>query len=153
MEAIISSLNAAYQVPNSRGWWRERLLAIALTLGLATFVIVSLVIVFFGGAITNAIASRYGFGQGALLFWHIVQWPIAGVFVLRVKRPDMERPYRAFGYPVLPAIYILAAGTIEVLLLLYKPNFTWPGLIIVLLGIPAYYWMRAGRKDAVIPSK
>lgn len=87
----------------------------------------------------------------AVLVFYILT--IAGVFVLRVKRPDMERPYRAFGYPVLPAIYILAAGAIEVLLLFYKPNFTWPGLIIVLLGIPAYYWMRAGRKDAVIPSK
>lgn len=68
---------------------------------------------------------------------------IVGLFVLRVKRPDLERPYRAFGYPVLPALYILAAGVIEVLLLLYKPKFTWPGLIIVLLGIPAYYAMRA----------
>jgi APA family basic amino acid/polyamine antiporter len=51
----------------------------------------------------------------------------------------MERPYRAFGYPVLPAAYILLAGVIELLLLLYKPNFTWPGLLIVLLGIPVYF--------------
>ena len=55
----------------------------------------------------------------------------------------MERPYRAFGYPVLPAAYILLAGLIEVLLLIYKPNYTWPGLIIVLLGIPVYFlWRR-----------
>ena len=68
---------------------------------------------------------------------------IAGVFVLRWKRPDMDRPYRAFGYPVLPAVYILLAGLIEVLLLIYKPNYTWPGLIIVLLGIPVYFlWQR-----------
>ncbi|MGA1991902.1 MAG: amino acid permease [Bryobacteraceae bacterium] len=69
---------------------------------------------------------------------------IAGVFVLRRTRPDLERPYRALGYPVLPALYILVAGAIEVLLLVYKPNYTWPGLIIVLLGVPVYYWWRCG---------
>jgi APA family basic amino acid/polyamine antiporter len=77
----------------------------------------------------------------AVLLFYILT--IAGLFVLRRTRPDMERPYKAFGYPVLPAIYILAAGLIEVLLLLYKPNYTWPGLIIVLLGLPVYYiWRR-----------
>jgi len=75
-----------------------------------------------------------------LLFYMLT---ISGIFVLRAKRPDMERPYRAIGYPVLPALYILVAGLIEVLLLLYKPNYTWPGLIIVLLGIPVYFiWKR-----------
>ena len=59
--------------------------------------------------------------------------------MLRRTRPDMERPYRAFGYPVLPALYIVAAGLIEILLLLYKPSYTWPGLIIVLLGVPVYF--------------
>ncbi len=68
---------------------------------------------------------------------------IAAVFVLRRTRPDMERPYRALGYPVLPALYILVAGVIEVLLLVYKPSYTWPGLIIVLLGVPVYYLWRA----------
>ncbi len=74
-----------------------------------------------------------------LLFYMLT---IAGIFVLRRTRPDMERPYRAIGYPVLPALYIAVAGLIEVLLLLYKPNYTWPGLIIVLLGIPVYYIWR-----------
>jgi APA family basic amino acid/polyamine antiporter len=55
----------------------------------------------------------------------------------------MERPYRAVGYPVLPAVYIGIAGLIEILLLLYKPNYTWPGLIIVLLGIPVFFLWRA----------
>jgi basic amino acid/polyamine antiporter, APA family len=73
----------------------------------------------------------------AVLVFYILT--IAGVFVLRRTRPDMERPYRAFGYPVLPAAYIAIATLIEVLLLLYKPNYTWPGLIIVLLGIPVYF--------------
>jgi basic amino acid/polyamine antiporter, APA family len=71
-----------------------------------------------------------------LLFYMLT---IAGLFVLRRTRPEMERPYRAVGYPVLPALYIAAAGLIEIMLLLYKPNYTWPGLGIVLLGIPVYF--------------
>jgi len=77
----------------------------------------------------------------AVLLFYILT--IAGLFVLRRTRPDLERPYRAFGYPVLPAVYMAAAGLIEILLLLYKPNYTWPGLIIVLLGLPVYFiWRR-----------
>jgi APA family basic amino acid/polyamine antiporter len=64
---------------------------------------------------------------------------IIGIFILRKKRPEMERPYKAFGYPVLPAIYILMGTCFCVLLIIYKPNFTWPGLIITLIGIPLYY--------------
>jgi basic amino acid/polyamine antiporter, APA family len=64
---------------------------------------------------------------------------IAGIFILRKKQPDTERPYKAFGYPVLPALYILMGVTFCVLLIIYKPKFTWPGLIIVLAGIPLYY--------------
>jgi len=75
-----------------------------------------------------------------LLFYMMT---IAGIFVLRRKRPELERPYRAAGYPVLPALYIAAAGVIEVLLLLYKPFYTWPGLILVLMGVPVYYIWRS----------
>ena len=64
---------------------------------------------------------------------------ILGIFILRRRRPDAERPYRALGYPVLPMIYILMAFVFCVLLFMYKPRFTWPGLLIVLLGIPVYY--------------
>ena len=64
---------------------------------------------------------------------------IAGVFVLRKKRPDMIRPYKAWGYPLLPAIYIVLAMSIAIDLLIYKPAYTWPGLIIVLTGVPVYY--------------
>lgn len=71
-----------------------------------------------------------------LLFYMLT---ISGIFVLRRRRPDIERPVRAFGYPVLPGLYIAVAGLIEVLLLLYKPKYTWPGLIIVLAGVPVYY--------------
>lgn len=65
---------------------------------------------------------------------------IFGIYRLRVSRPDIERPYKAFGYPVLPALYILMGITFCILLIIYKPNFTWPGLIIVLIGIPIYYF-------------
>jgi APA family basic amino acid/polyamine antiporter len=75
----------------------------------------------------------------ALLFYILT---ITGLFVLRRTRPDLERPYKAFGYPVLPAVYIAVASLIEILLLLYKPNYTWPGLIIVLLGLPVYFIWR-----------
>src|SRR5471030_477271 len=64
---------------------------------------------------------------------------IIGIYKLRITRPDAERPYKAFGYPVLPAIYILMGIAFCILLIIYKPNFTWPGLIIVLIGIPIYY--------------
>jgi APA family basic amino acid/polyamine antiporter len=77
----------------------------------------------------------------AVLVFYILT--IGGLFVLRRKHPDADRPYRAVGYPILPAIYILMALFIDVVLLRYKPQYTWPGLIIVLLGIPVYYlWNR-----------
>ena len=67
----------------------------------------------------------------------------AGIFVLRKNRPDADRPYRAFGYPVVPALYIVAASAIMFVLLLYKTQTTWPGLVIVLLGVPVYLlWSR-----------
>ncbi|MBS1567724.1 MAG: amino acid permease, partial [Bacteroidetes bacterium] len=64
---------------------------------------------------------------------------IAGIFILRKKRPDAERPYKAFGYPVLPLLYIIMGLAFCIMLIIYKPEFTWPGLIIVLMGIPLYY--------------
>ncbi len=77
----------------------------------------------------------------AVLVFYILT--IVGLFVLRRTRPDAERPYRAFGYPVLPAIYIVMALFIDGVLLRYKPQYTWPGLIIVVLGVPVYLlWSR-----------
>jgi APA family basic amino acid/polyamine antiporter len=72
----------------------------------------------------------------AVLIFYILT--LSGLFLLRWKRPTMERPYRAFGYPILPALYLVMAVFIEIQLLHYKPQFTWPGLIIVLLGVPVY---------------
>jgi APA family basic amino acid/polyamine antiporter len=74
---------------------------------------------------------------------------IFGLFLLRKKRPDAERPYRAWGYPVVPLLYIAAASAIAIDLLIVKQEYTWPGLIIVLTGIPAYFlWKRFGKKPA-----
>ncbi len=64
---------------------------------------------------------------------------IYGIFILRRKKPDMERPYKAFGYPVLPLLYILMGVSFCMLLIVYKPKFTWPGLLITLIGIPIYF--------------
>jgi len=80
--------------------------------------------------------------SAALLFYVLT---IAGVYRLRMKRPDAERPYRAFGYPVVPALYLAGATTIVAVLVIYRPMTTWPGMVIVLLGLPVYYvwqWRR-----------
>jgi APA family basic amino acid/polyamine antiporter len=100
-------------------------------------------------------AASYGNLYGNLLDYVVFSvlifyaLTVAGIFVLRVKRPDAERPYRAFGYPVVPALYILAATVIMVVLLLYRTETTWPGLIIVLTGIPVYFvWRSRSTKPA-----
>ena len=85
----------------------------------------------------------------AVLVFYILT--IVGLFVLRRTHPDAVRPYKAVGYPILPIVYIVMALFIDVVLLRYKPQYTWPGLIVVLLGIPVYYaWSRsAGRRASV----
>jgi APA family basic amino acid/polyamine antiporter len=70
---------------------------------------------------------------------------IAGIFILRRTQPNIDRPYKAFGYPILPIIYILMGLAFCILLVIYKPNYTYPGLIITLAGIPVYYWMMRKR--------
>lgn len=67
----------------------------------------------------------------------------SGVFILRMRNPRAERPYKTWGYPVVPALYIVAASAICVDLLVFKPMYTWPGIGIVLAGLPVYYaWKR-----------
>lgn len=78
--------------------------------------------------------------SAALIFYVLA---IAAVFVLRVKQPDAERPYKAFGYPIVPALYVIGASIILVVLFLYQTTATWPGLIIVLTGVPVYFIWRA----------
>jgi APA family basic amino acid/polyamine antiporter len=74
--------------------------------------------------------------SAALIFYILT---IAGLFRLRRTRPNANRPYRAFGYPVVPALYIAGAATILATLFVYKTATTWPGLVIVLLGVPVYF--------------
>ncbi len=75
----------------------------------------------------------------ALLFYVLT---VAAVFVLRKRLPDAPRPYKAWGYPVLPALYIMLCATIMLSLLIVKPVYSWPSFIIVLAGIPVYYLWR-----------
>jgi APA family basic amino acid/polyamine antiporter len=77
--------------------------------------------------------------SAALIFYILA---IAAVFVLRVKRPDAERPYKAVGYPIVPALYIVGAAVILVVLFVYQTTATWPGLLIVLTGVPVYFLWR-----------
>ena len=96
----------------------------------------------------NAATQQYGNLYGnlldyvisaALLFYILT---IAGVFRLRATKPDVARPYRAFGYPVVPALYIVGAIAILVMLLIYRPATTWPGFVIVALGVPVFALFR-----------
>jgi basic amino acid/polyamine antiporter, APA family len=77
----------------------------------------------------------------AVLIFYVLT--IFGIFRLRKSRPEAERPYKALGYPVIPVLYIILASAVMVILLIYKPAYTWPGLFIVILGIPVYFlWSR-----------
>ncbi|MDT8070801.1 MAG: amino acid permease [Terriglobia bacterium] len=99
-----------------------------------------------GWACVLCLSGSYGqlldYTMFATVLFYILT--LGGLFVLRRTRPDAPRPYKAFGYPYLPAIYILMAVFIDVVWLRYKPQYTWPGLIIVLLGIPVYFWWSRG---------
>jgi APA family basic amino acid/polyamine antiporter len=80
--------------------------------------------------------------SAALIFYILT---IAGIFQLRRSRPEVDRPYRAIGYPVVPALYIVGAAAILLVLFVYRPATTWPGLVIVLLGVPVYFaWKPRG---------
>jgi len=99
-----------------------------------------------GGGVTygNLYSDLLDYVVFSVLIFYVLT--IAGIFVLRAKRPGAERPYRAFGYPFLPLLYIVAALAIMFVLLLYKTQTTWPGLVIVLLGVPVYLvWSRRSR--------
>jgi len=80
----------------------------------------------------------------ALVFYVLT---MSGLFVLRKKRPDLERPYKAFGYPVVPAVYIVVAALIALDLLWMKPTYSWLGLIIVLSGVPVFFFWHSKAKD------
>lgn len=79
-----------------------------------------------------------------LLFYILT---ISALFRLRKTRPDLPRPYKAMGYPLIPLLYIIMASVICMILLIHKPFYTWPGLIIVLLGIPLYFYINKKKKE------
>jgi APA family basic amino acid/polyamine antiporter len=83
--------------------------------------------------------------SAALVFYVLT---ILGIFRLRRTRPAVDRPYRAAGYPVVPALYVIGAATVLAVLLVYRPATTWPGFVIVLLGVPVYWWFRKGLRHA-----
>ena len=84
--------------------------------------------------------------SAALIFYILT---IAGVFRLRRTRPECRRPYRAFGYPIVPALYIVGAATILLVLFIYRTSTTWPGLVIVLLGVPVYFAWRPAEPKSI----
>jgi APA family basic amino acid/polyamine antiporter len=95
------------------------------------------------GAVTgygNLYGNLLDYVISAALIFYILT--IIGIFVLRRKRPDAERPYKAFGYPIVPALYVIGASIILGILFIYQTATTWPGLIIVLTGVPVYFLWR-----------
>jgi APA family basic amino acid/polyamine antiporter len=100
-----------------------------------------------------SLSGKYGDLLDMISFVVVVFYmlTIAGIFILRIKRPDVERPYKAIGYPVLPILYIIMGLAFCSLLIVYKPKFTWPGMIITLLGIPVYYLAIASQKKRSSP--
>src|SRR6059058_4539684 len=106
---------------------------------------------------TDAVGNVTGYGNlygnlldyvisAALIFYILT---ILGIFVLRRKQPNAERPYKAFGYPIVPVLYIIGATVILAVLFIYQTATTWPGLIIVLSGVPIYFlWKAANARSA-----
>jgi APA family basic amino acid/polyamine antiporter len=98
------------------------------------------------GAYGNLYSNLLDYVISAALIFYILT--IAGLFRLRKTRPDADRPYKAWGYPVVPALYIVSAALITVILFVYKPATTVPGVVIVLIGVPVYFLFRRGVKAA-----
>lgn len=98
-----------------------------------------------GMASVLCLSGRYGDLLDMISFTVVIFYilTIAGIFILRKRKPNLERTYKAIGYPVLPAVYILLGTGFCVLLAIYKPHYTWPGLGIALLGIPIYFVRKA----------
>lgn len=94
-------------------------------------------------AVALSLSGRYGDLLDMISFVVVIFYvlTIAAIYVLRKKEPNLDHPYKAWGYPILPAIYILMGLAFCTLLIIYKPTYTWPGLIIAGLGVPVYYWV------------
>jgi APA family basic amino acid/polyamine antiporter len=92
------------------------------------------------GAYGNLFSDLLDYVVSAALFFYILT--IAGVIRLRSTRPEVDRPYRAFGYPVVPALYLVGAAIILTALFVYRPAATYPGVVIVAIGVPVYFAFR-----------
>src|SRR5438874_1001766 len=98
------------------------------------------------GSYGNLYGNLLDYVISAALIFYILT--IAGIFLLRWKRPDAERPYKAFGYPIVPILYIIGAATILLVLFIYQTATTWRGLLILMSGAPIYFfWKLAGKKS------
>jgi basic amino acid/polyamine antiporter, APA family len=97
--------------------------------------------------LSGSYGSLLDYVMFAVVLFYILT--IGGIFILRKKMPDTPRPYKALGYPFLPALYIVLTFTFNIILLIYKPEYTWTGLGIVLLGIPAYWFFRQQQKKVL----
>ena len=93
------------------------------------------------------LSGRYGDLLDMITFVAVIFYvlTIGGIFILRYTKPDIERPYKAPLYPFLPGLYILMGVAFCILLIIYKPQFTWPGLFIALSGIPVFYLLKLRR--------
>jgi APA family basic amino acid/polyamine antiporter len=96
------------------------------------------------------LSGRYGDLLDMVSFMVVIFYvlTIIGIFILRKKRPELERPYKAFGYPILPFIYIVMGLGFCILLIKFKPEFTWPGFIITLIGVPLYFIALRSKKNS-----
>ena len=104
------------------------------------------------GAYGNLYSNLLDYVVSAALIFYILT--IGGVFRLRYTRPQAERPYRAFGYPAVPAVYLLSAATILAVLFVYRPSTTFPGVVIVLIGVPVYFaFRRSAARTADTPKE
>jgi APA family basic amino acid/polyamine antiporter len=101
------------------------------------------------GSYGNLYGNLLDYVISAALIFYILT--IAGIFLLRWKRPDAERPYKAFGYPIVPIFYIIGAAVILLVLFVYQTATTWPGLLIVISGVPVYFfWKVFGKKPSPV---
>jgi APA family basic amino acid/polyamine antiporter len=102
------------------------------------------------GAVTgygNLYGNLLDYVISAALIFYILT--IIGIFLLRRKQPGVERPYRAFGYPIVPALYVVGATVILLVLFIYQTATTWPGLLIVISGVPIYFlWKKASQTQS-----
>lgn len=94
-----------------------------------------------------ALSGQYGDLLDMISFVIVLFYMITvfGVIYLRIKRPELERPYKTWLYPVTPVLYLLIGTMFCVLLILYKPQYTWPGFILILLGVPVYWYINRNR--------